>query len=107
MEAAPEADAMRLGWKRINALCSIPLAEYGSLSDRIAPRGLELQVGVHHHSAKLFQTGLRLPAQYPPSLGRVAGELIDLGRTNEARIRPHVVTPIEPDVPKRCLDKLL
>ena len=43
-------------------------------------RGQALEVGPHHPLDQLLERHLRLPAQHPPGLGRVADQQVDFGR---------------------------
>src|SRR2546422_7837170 len=48
-----------------------------------------LQVRAGHQAYELLEGGLRLPAEVSLGLGRVADQVIDLGRARERRVYDH------------------
>src|SRR5918992_4369898 len=58
----------------------------------------ELEVCIDHQTDHLLEAGARLPTELLPRLGGVADQMLDLGRTQEAGIDPHVPIGIQPDV---------
>src|SRR5918992_2721439 len=58
----------------------------------------ELEVCIDHQTDHLFKACARLPTELLPRLGGVADQMLDLGRTQEAGIDPHVPIGIQPDV---------
>src|SRR6478609_10063025 len=63
-------------------------------------------VGVDHHLDQLAERRPRLPAELGPGAGRIADQLVDLGRPEECRIEHHVAVDLEAGMRERHLDAL-
>ena len=60
----------------------------------------------HHHLHEFGERHLRLPAQLLTGLGGVTDEKVDLGRTEELGILPHVLVPVgDSDFGEGALDE--
>src|ERR1044072_3741059 len=66
----------------------------------------QLDVRVSHHARHLLEARARHPAELLARLGRVADQVLDLGRAQEARIDPDVMLGGEPRVLEGDLHEL-
>src|SRR5919112_4527090 len=80
-------------------------ATSASLLLRYAARE-QVQIGVDHQLHHLLEGGRRTPAQLLARLARVADQVLDLRRAQEALVDPHVVGRVEPHVRERHVDQL-
>src|ERR1700694_351811 len=67
---------------------------------------LELEVMFEHLVDQLGESRLRLPAQRSFRFGRVAAQLVDLGRAQISLVTHHVLVPVEAGGPKGGLHEL-
>src|SRR3954470_7095142 len=59
--------------------------------------GQQLEVGLDHPLDHLLERRARGPAELLARLGRVADQVLDLGRAQEALVDAHVLLGIQPD----------
>src|SRR5438552_3418982 len=60
--------------------------------------GHALEIGFDHHGDQPGEINGRLPSELTTRFGAVTNELLDLGRTNQLRIEPDVLVPVEAHV---------
>ena len=65
----------------------------------------QLEIGINHYFHQVLEPHLRLPAELLVSLGRIADEQVNLGRTLVAGVMHHVLLPVQTQLAQSKLRK--
>src|SRR5712692_3548217 len=68
--------------------------------------GHAIEIGIDHHRDQPGEIDGRFPSELAARFGAVADEMLDLSRTNQPRIEPDVLPPVEADMAEGDLDEL-